>query len=174
MNTPVIRRLGATAAFLAFASLTLAQQPSDLLPPARRRIVVELAERLAKETPPPPLPAELNQPFNPAAFGQPDPEELRALAAARAKAAAAQTAARPSTDRDFLTIIASRIMPSGTVMLDGESWLIFGRKRVRVGDHFTVTYDKQDYDLELIAVERTTFTLRLNHEEITRPINPGK
>ena len=65
-------------------------------------------------------------------------------------------------------------MPSGTLILDGEPLLIFGRKRLRIGDRFTVTYEKQDYELVLVAIERTTFTLRLNQEEITRPIKPGK
>jgi len=168
----------ALAVFALVAGSALAQQKSDLLPPAKRRPVVEMAQRLAQQPTPPPLPAELNLPFNPAAFGQPDPEELRALAAAKAAAAASTTAAavaaKPSTDRDFLSLIAARIMPSGTLILGGEPLLIFGKKRLRLGDHLTVTYENQDYDLELIAIDRTTFTLRLNHEEITRPIKPGK
>ncbi|HWA86016.1 MAG TPA: hypothetical protein VG710_07335 [Opitutus sp.] len=149
-------------------------QRSDLLPPQRRIPAVELAQRLAEPTPPPPLPADLIQPFNPVAFGQPDPEELRAQAAAAARAAATNAATKPATDRDFLDLIASRIAPSGTLMVGGESWLVFGQKRVRPGDHFTVSYEGSDYDLELVAVDRTSFTLRLNQEEITRPIKTGK
>lgn len=183
---PVSRRSGRAARALAAAALALlaaaapAQQKSDLLPPAKRRPAVETAERLAKPRVLPPLPAELNLPFNPVAFGQPDPEELKALAAAQAAAAASASSAKasaakaPATDRDFLNAIASRIQPSGTLILGGEPLLIFGKKRLRIGDRFSVSYDAQDYDLELIAIDRTTFTLRLNREEITRPIKPGK
>ncbi|RFC46126.1 MAG: hypothetical protein DUW69_001742, partial [Verrucomicrobia bacterium] len=31
-----------------------------------------------------------------------------------------------------------------------------------------------DYNLELVSFDRTNFTLRLNKEEITRAIKPGK
>ena len=174
MIPPFPRMLGVFAAGLVLATVALAQEKSDLLTPARRRPIVETAQRLARPTPPPPLPAELNLPFNPAAFGQPDPEELKAIAAAQAAAQAVQVAAKPSTDRDFLNVIAAKIMPSGTLILGDEPLLIFGKKRLRVVDKLTVTYENQVYDLVLVSIERTTFTLRLNQEEITRPIKPGK
>lgn len=167
-------RLAATVvAGLAFVAAVRAAAPaSDLLPPERRRQTVELALRFAAPPTPREVPADAVYPFNPPAFGQPDPEELRAIAAAQAAANAA--AAKPSTDRALLDVIAARIMPSGTLILGGESLLIFGQKRLRVGDRLTVSYDGRDYELELTAIERTTFTLRLNRDEITRPIKPGK
>lgn len=175
MNFPLRR----AAAFLlvgasCLAELNAAVARSDVLPPERRRPPVELAQRLANRPPPPPLPADIVHPFDPAAFGQPDPEELKAIAAAKAAAAANVANARPTTDRGLLDIIAARITPSGTLILGGEPLLIFGQKRLRVGDRLTVSYDGQDYNLELTAIERTTFTLRLNRDEITRPIKPGK
>lgn len=147
---------------------------ADVPSPTSRKPTVALALRLAAREELPPLPADLVQPFNPAAFGQPDPEELRAIAAARAAAAAASQQSKPTTDNDFLKIIAERIMPSGTVILGGEPMLIFGKKRLRIGDRLTVTYDGRDYELVVTAIERTTFSLRLNQDEITRPIKPGK
>jgi hypothetical protein len=147
---------------------------SDLATPDQRRVIVDLAERLSVPPPPVALPADLVQPFNPAAFGQPDPEEVRAVAAANAAAAAANAQAKPSTDHDFLQIIANRVMPSGTLQMGSQQLLIFGQKRLRVGDRLTVSYDNVDYTLELTAVDRTTFTLRLNKDEITRPIRPAK
>lgn len=166
-------------AFLLLAAAALAGRSaaaplSDVMAPDKRRPIVDTAARLAAPPAIAPLPAPLINPFNPPAFGQPDPEELRAFAAAQASAQAAAANSRPSTDLDLLNLIAARITPSGTVMLDGESWLIFGRKRLRIGDRLTVTYEGHDYDLELAAIDRTTFTLRLNQEEVTRPIKPGK
>jgi hypothetical protein len=119
-----------------------------------------------------PLPAEIVNLFNPAAFGKPDAEELAAIAAAQAAEAANSAKAKPATDSDLLERIAGRIVPSGTVTLGDEALLVFGQKRLRVGDRLTVTYDGKDYDLELTAIQRLTFTLRLNRAEITRRINP--
>jgi hypothetical protein len=45
-----------------------------------------------------------------------------------------------------------------------------GSKRFEVGTRFTVTYNNQDYELELVAIDRTTFTLRYRGEQLTRPI----
>jgi hypothetical protein len=168
------RVLGFVSTCTLVATLGGAEAKSDLNRPEARRAVVELATRLSEPPPLDPLPADLVHPFNPAAFGQPDPEELKALAAAQAAASAAAVQTKPTTDRDFLQLIASRIMPSGTLMIGGDPLLIFGRKRLRVGDHLTVSYDGRDYELELTGIDRTTFTLRLNHDEITRPIKSAK
>ena len=158
----------------ALAGSAAAAPLSDVMAPDKRKPIVDAATRLAAPPALAPLPAPLINPFNPPAFGQPDPEELRAFAAAQAAAQAAAASSRPSTDRDFLNLIAAKITPSGTLTLDGESWLVFGRKRLRVGDRLTVTYEGRDYDLALTAIDRTTFTLRLDQEEVTRPIKPGK
>ncbi len=163
-----------TAGCALFSAVRAAAPASDLLPPERRAKSVETALRYAAAPAPRPLPDDIVHPFNPPAFGQPDPEELRAIAAARAAAQAANVSAKPSTDRDLLEVIAARIDPSGTLILGGEPLLIFGQKRLRVGDRLTVSYDGQDHDLELVAIERTTFTLRLNSDELTRPIQLRK
>jgi len=159
---------------------------SDLTSPDKRRTTVAMAERLTRTPAAAPLPAELPQPFNPVDFNQPDPEELRAAAARAALAAAAanpgpagpaggpSAAPRPLTDRETLEAIAAKLVPSGTIIVGGSPRLIIGRNRFEVGTHFTVTYNTQDYDLELVSIDRTTFTLRLHREEITRPIKPGK
>lgn len=146
----------------------------DVASPASREQTVELARRLAHREQPPALAADLVQPFNPAAFGQPDPEELQAMAASHAAAAATAAQSKPTNDTDLLQLISARVTPSGTLIMGGEPMLIFGKKRLRVGDHLTVTYDGRDYDLELIGITRTAFSLRLNANEITRPIKPGK
>jgi hypothetical protein len=60
------------------------------------------------------------------------------------------------------------------MVFNGEPLLLLGRGRVKIGDKFTVAYNGQDYELELTAIDRTTFTLRYHGEEITRPIKTGK
>ncbi len=147
---------------------------ADIPPAPRRSAILELATRFAEVPALTPLAPDLVQPFNPVAFGQPDPEELRAIEAARAAAAAAAQGKAPVQATSVLERIAERISPSGTLQLGGEPYLIFGQKRLRVGDLLTVTFEGQDYTLELVAIDRVTFTLRHEREQITRRIQPGK
>lgn len=177
--TPIPRptsRLG-RALLLAAAGLALAavrgKQPSDIAPPEKRREVVELALHLAKIMPARPLPAKLAQPFAPPGFNLTDAEE-QAAALAAGKSTAKPGAPAPPTERDTLIAITSKIAPSGTISVGASPMLLFGKKFVKVGAHLVVMYKGAPYDLELVAIDRTTFTLRLNHEEITRPIQPGK
>jgi hypothetical protein len=169
---------------LMAAPLFAAKTPpaGDIAPAAKRRPTVELAQKIASVAAPAPLAAESVLPFNPAAFNQPDPEEQRALeqAAANQRAQAAAPAAgagraRPgATEREQLAAIASQIKPTGTMLVRGEPRLMLPGRSVKIGDKFTVTYSGVDYVLELTAIDRTNFTLRLNGEAITRPIKPEK
>ena len=76
----------------------------------------------------------------------------------------------PPTDRETLEKLAAQITPTGMINLRGAPRLIIGNKPFEIGTRFTATYNNQDYELELVAIERTTFTLRYRGEEITRPI----
>ncbi len=168
---------------------------SDLVSPDKRRTAVELAQRLTHAPEVAPAPTDLPSPFNPPGFDQPDPEEARAAAAAYAKgvgpapavgagpASTAATAggsgsagqpAHPPGEREILETLAGKLPATGTFVFNGEPLLVVGRNRVKVGDKFTVAYNGQDYELELITIDRTTFTLRYHGEEITRPIKTGK
>ena len=151
---------------------------SDLALPDKRRATVELALKLTQPPTPEPLPADLAQPFSPAGFDLPDREERPASAAAGAGRGDDPNApARPAPiagDRETLETLAARIVPKGTIIFGGQPLLNIGNSRLRVGAHFTVTFNGQDYDLELTAINSTTFTLRYHNEEITRSIKPGK
>jgi hypothetical protein len=154
---------------------------SDVAPVAKRRPTVELAQKLAAISPPVPLPPDAVAPFNPVAFGQPDPEEQRAIdqaaatqqAAANAAAAGQVRAVAAVTDREQLAAIAAKIPARGSVIVGNVPRLVIDSKFVKIGAKFTVTYSGVDYVLELIAIDSTTFTLRMNGEEITRPIKPA-
>ncbi len=160
---------------LALGSLSLVPleaASSDILPPSRRKATIDLAGRLA--TPPvlAPLPADLKSPFTPPGFDQPDPAELAARAAALA--AANSQPSKPTSDRDLLATISEKLTPSGSAFVSGEQVLLFPGKKLRKGDKFIITYDGRDFELELTDIQRTTFSLRLNRAEITRPIKLGK
>jgi len=76
----------------------------------------------------------------------------------------------PRTERDILQAIATSLKPSGNFVLSGQPTLVFGQKRVKAGGFLTITFEGTEYTLEITAIERTSFTLRLNREEFTRPI----
>jgi hypothetical protein len=167
--------------FLVMAGLMLAAMPvvaqaaahtrkppeSDLASADVRRVSVDLALSLAKQEMPGPLPDSLPQPFNPAGFNRVAREE-------RPVETGSVTTAKVLGDRELLAAIAAHITPSGTFIFGGVPLLQFGKKYIKRGDHLTVTHEGQDYVLELTAIDDTNFTLRLNREEITRPIKPAK
>ncbi len=161
------------------AALAPAKPVSDLDSVEKRHASVQLAQRLTRPPEPVPVPEGLTNPFNPAGFEQSDPEEAKAVAAALAKAnqaagggggAAAAQAARPQGEREILESLAAKLPTKGTMIMGGEPLLILTGGRVKVGDKFTVAFNGQDYELELVAIERTTFTLRYHGEEIVRSI----
>ncbi|HVZ63725.1 MAG TPA: hypothetical protein VG936_03985 [Lacunisphaera sp.] len=121
------------------------------------------------------LPAELANPFNPPNF---------AGAASHASSATATTGdggtrttpeqaakpAGPKSDRDVLQEIAAGLKPGGFFTLGGNPILVFGQKRVKAGDHLTITFEGKEYTVEITSIKAPNFTLRLNREEFTRPI----
>lgn len=156
------------------AGLPLGAAPaakSDLQPPQRRETAVATAERLSARPAIPPLPADFANPFNPVGFDQPDPNAVKTPAPGGG--AAAQVPAQTG-DREILETLAARLTPSGTLILGGKPLLIIERNRFEVGTRFIVTYNGEDFELELVAIDRTTFTLRFRGEELTRPIKPVK
>lgn len=166
-------------------SVATAKPISDLVSKEKRQVTVELAQYLTRPAEVTPVPADLKHPFNPAGFDQPDPEELRAAAAAYNKgvgvapgsgggAPVVSQAPQQPGDREILENLAAKLPTTGSMIFEGRPLLLAGRNRLEVGNKFTVSSNGQDYELELIAIDRTTFTLRYHGEEVTRPIKTGK
>jgi hypothetical protein len=152
-----------------------ARVESEIAPPDKRRASVEKAVAISKQAKPDPLPATLSLPFAPPGFDLTDAEEAAAAAAANLKGNRGNPAMpAPPTDHQLFTEIVDKVRPSGTFYLGSTPLLAFGAKFVKTGSHFTVTYKGTDYDLELVKIEGTNFTLRYKSEEITRPIQKGK
>ncbi len=130
-----------------------------VLTPAKRQEVLDKAKKLlaSREVTPPAI-----DPFHSEKFAD-------MIAGPRAPVAAAVVVA-PKSDRDILQGIAANLKPSGYFVMDGVSALLFGQKRVKAGEYLTITFEGTEYTLEIAAIERTSFTLRLNREEFTRPI----
>jgi hypothetical protein len=182
MRKPIMLLGAAVGVLLTCAgSLRAASRvASDLLPPQKRQASVEIAEKLTHRPPLVPTPVDLPSPFNPADFDKPDPSEAAAAGPKPAAPVAGGTGLAPTstpppppaTDRKALETLAAQITPSGVILLRGTPRLIFANKQFEVGTRFTASYNNQDYELELVSIDRTTFTLRYRGEEITRPIRP--
>ena len=117
------------------------------------------------DTPEPLVASAVARPFNPSGFYRTARPVTETVAGPAPKAYG---------DREILAALAAKVIPKGTLRLGSQSLLIFGKKNLRPGDRLTVSHEGQDYNLVLVGFDNTNFTLRLNKEEITRPIKPGK
>lgn len=140
--------------------LTVAALPvmarSDLPTRDQRRKSVDQAVALMQPEPPVPLPADLKNPFVPQQAEKPR-QEKKVL----------------TGDREVLAAIASHIVPSGVMQAsNGQLILLISEKKLKVGDYLTITFEGTDYMIELASIDHSSFTLRLNKEEITQPLNP--
>jgi hypothetical protein len=70
----------------------------------------------------------------------------------------------------LLSQLASTIPSTGTLVFGGNSMLLLGSKKVKVGEQIPVSYEGKDYRLTLTAVTPTTFTVQLGKELSTRTV----
>ena len=110
----------------------------------------------------PSVPVDSIDPFNSVGYSQ-------AMGLARPSVTDGPRAG-PRTDRDILNAIGAQLKPSGNFIIGGQQTLIFGQKRVKAGMPMTINFEGTEYTIEITAIDRTSFTLRLNREELTRPI----
>lgn len=166
-------RLAALLLIAAFSRSLYAAEVEPIVPPNKRAETLERGQQLlaAKVSP-----AAASNPFFTEAFAE-------ALATSTVRPAGASVepagdaASRPSapasgpkTGRELLQAIALSLKPSGYIVIGGQPTLSFGQKRVKAGGTLTITFEGNEYTLEVVAIDRTNFTLRLNREEFTRPI----
>ncbi len=133
--------------------------------PADRQKTLATAETLLANHPTA-LPAGANDPFHSTAFA----EATGAVVHDPAQAGDPASHRGRRNDKELLAAIAATLKPNGFFILGGEPTLIFGQKRVKAGSPMTITFEGADYTLEIVSVDRTSFTLRFNREEYTRPI----
>lgn len=139
---------------------------SDLVSPEARQGVLDLANRLSHPSEPAPLSANLKNPFD---FDKSEPDPTPAPNGGPAQASQSKGA------REILETLAPLLKPTGTVIMTGRpAILTFSRTTVKVGQKLTINFEGTDYELELVAVTSTSFTLRYKDEETTRPIKTGK
>lgn len=156
------------AAFVAMSSHANAAEGETVSSPTKRQQALDEAKKLM--APREKLPIVAN-PFYSEAFAEAVAGTGRTPGTALpgADAPAARQPSGPRNDRELLQAIALSLKPTGFFVLGGQPTLVFGQKRVKAGSSMTITFEGTEYTLEITAVDRTNFTLRLNREEFTRP-----
>lgn len=144
------------------ATVLVAAEGASVISPHKRQEALEKAKKLLASRDAKPVSLD---PFHSEKFQ----ELVYGVSQTTTTTVSVPTAAR-RTERDILQSIAASLKPSGNFILGGQPTLVFGQKRVKAGGMLTITFEGTEYTLEITAIERTNFTLRLNREEFTRPI----
>ena len=161
------RMLALSLALAAAGGLSAADTTPVLSPTARHNRLDAVKKILSPGESA--LPAPLVDPFHPAAFAG----VSSGLGAAPAAGSTVDNSGAPSApkgDQAVLQAIAAGLKPSGVFVIGGQPTLAFGQKKVKAGSFLTITFEGNSYTLEITAIDRSNFTLRLNREEYTRPI----
>jgi len=173
-----MKTLRLAAPFALLAAVAVAADVPPVVAPATRTASLATAKQLlaAKDGA---APANLADPFHSEAFtefastaGTAAVGNTTAGPSGSAVAGAGSTARSggPRNARDLLAAIGDALKPSGYIVMGGQPSLSFGQKRVKPGGTLTITFEGAEYTVEVTAIDRANFTLRLNNEEYTRPI----
>lgn len=156
---------GARSLIVAFAlvGMLAGAHANTVVAPAKRQESLAQAKSLLGEKA---MPASLKNPFSPEGFGEGQADTGSSTGGTPGPVAPTG----PRSGRDLLQAIGASLKPSGSMVLGGEPVLLFGQKRVKAGGTLTITFEGNEYTLEIAKIERPNFTLRLNREEFTRPI----
>lgn len=165
MKTALSHTLMILAGLGGIVSEVVAQR-ADILPPLRREVVVEQANRLIDPEPQAELTEDINSPFYPNSL-KPQQEES---AADVITGPVLPSHVAPASVYELLDKIAPQINPTGAITLGGNPLLLFGQKRIQIGDQLPIFYDGKRYTLVITRIESSNFTLRLGAAEVTRPI----
>lgn len=154
-NSVLLIILGASAGFGQVVR-------SDIPAPAARVNIISKASTLLerKKNLSEEIPAKAPNPFNPLAT------DVVPVAVPRSRI--------PSSGKELVALLAGMVVPTGSAERDGSRFLLFGQRKVKVGEGIPITFENTQFELEVTAIEGGTFTVRLNQDEFTRPIKPGK
>jgi hypothetical protein len=170
MSARSLKFVSAFVGVMVLSSLGFAQR-SDILPGERRKPTVEAALKIVQRVQHAPLAEDINNPFFPNSLKKP----VEPLSTADTEMDVSEPVYRgPSNDFELLEVIAPEINPTGTMILGGYPLLLFGQKKVKVGDVLPVIYNTQRYTLIISAIEGSNFTLRLGDAELTRSTKSSK
>jgi len=159
----IAARILLIALIVSFGSKAGAQGTGKVIPVSERAATLALAKRL--------LTVEQSESTGSRDLIRDPFEVMLADVPAVATTAAEVTRAAPRfNDRQILEAIAPKVNPSGTARIGVTDYLLFGQKKLKEGEKLTITYEGSAYLIEIVAIQRNNFRIRLNSEELVRPI----
>ena len=158
------KTLAASLILLSAVTTGFSQGRGVSTPESRTAVLQKAREALAER----PVPdanefRSLKDPFNPP---ETDLKDLIVDTSARPK----DTGPRLMSDSDVLQSLAASIHPTGAVSIGGEPYLLFGEKRLKTGDTYTVTKDGVDYTVVINSIESSRFSIRYNSQVLFKQI----
>jgi len=131
------------------AGLLLGQSPGVSLPRNRELVVAAALSLENARTGPIVVAEDVGNPFN-------WPEDL----VPEAIAVGESTAPAPVVlDTALLARLAAQIPATGTIIVGSEYILLLGQKRIRVGELVTTIFEGKNYELTIVNIARTSFTV---------------
>ena len=160
-------------AVLAGFSLARAADPepaASVASPTKRQEAVDSAQKLLAHRE---SPAVAHDPFHPEGFDEFVASVGRPVGSPTGGTPGETPTTQPTgtrNERDLLVAMATALKSPNVMVLGGQPVLLFGQKRVKAGGTITITFEGNQYTLEITAIAPPNFTLRLNREEFTRTI----
>lgn len=72
------------------------------------------------------------------------------------------------SDIEILRGISAQVQPTGTLEVGDGRYLLLDGKRLKVGDELSLVFEGLIYRVTISSVQRNSYTLRLNNEELRR------
>lgn len=72
------------------------------------------------------------------------------------------------SDLEILRGISMQLQPTGTLEVGDGRYLLLDGKRLKVGDEIPLVFEGLIYRITISSVQRNSYTLRLNNEELRR------
>ncbi len=169
---------------VVFAALNLALLPlavgatqSDIAPATQRQAANQQAAQLVAKPASAATPATkpATTPFSPAGFDAPTSEAPR-VAPAAAKDA---EPAKPMTPYETVRALGAVIQVKGSMTVGGVRSLTIksadrGQIVAKVGDKVTVPLQGSTYEVRIVSIQATSYTIEWNGEKLTRPIGSAR
>lgn len=74
------------------------------------------------------------------------------------------------TGVELLKNLANQVPATGTAMLGGQYYLLTGQKRLKVGDRITINFQGGAYDIEILSISATNFSVKRGDATHTRAV----
>jgi len=71
---------------------------------------------------------------------------------------------------ELLSQLSAKIPSTATLTFGGNAMLLLGTKKVKVGEKINVSQDGINYELTLVSVTSTSFTVKMGDSLSTRPV----